>query len=381
MVNRAHSELIEESERKRKLGQLWQNNKLFLKKNDDAMPIKKPNSTSPLIMLIADGIHNSVFVSQVLEPLIKRAGDRSIILISCERPMPITVPAELHDFTGELELIPRLPYLGTISLIPTAIKLRHILKNYQEYELIARGPIAGWLALRAIDEQCASLIIQARGLMAEEYRLARASDSGLKKLITKIRTHQFLHLEHSVYGTKKSNVSIEAVSEAMGEYLCKEFCTNPNRITIAEIDKPPSIAVDQKKKWRSDVRAELNIPADAKVWCYNGSAKAWQCPEESVSFLAKKLAENQKHFALILTPDPDIFEELFEQFLVDKLRYRILKVPARETFKYLASADAGIVFRAASPVNWVSRPTKVLEYRALGLDVIHNNTIAWLRDT
>lgn len=344
------------------------------------MTMNKPNST-PLIMLIADGIHNSVFVSQVLEPLIKRAGNRPIVLISCERPMPITVPTELHDFTGELELIPRLPHLGTFTLIPTAVRLRRILKSYSNYELIARGPIAGWLALRAIDTQCSSLLIQARGLLAEEYRLSHEFDSGIAALKNKLRIKQFLHLERTVYGTRKPNVKIEAVSHAMAEYLVKEFCADKSRIIIAEIDKPINIEAQQKKKWRTDVRAELNIPADAKVWCYNGSAKAWQCPEESVAFLANKLAMHPKHFALILTPDPDVFEQLFEQFLVDKLRYRILKVQPRETFKYLAAADAGIVFRAASPVNWVSRPTKVLEYRALGLDVIHNNTIAWLRDS
>ena len=157
------------------------------------------------------------------------------------------------------------------------------------------------------------------------------------------------------------------------------FGAERSRITIAEIDKPQQITPAQRATWRAEVRAELNIPKDAQVWCYNGSAKAWQCPQETVHFLAQKLAEH-KQFALILTPDVAVFEELFEQCAVDKLRYRILKVPARETFRYLAAADAGIVFRAASPVNWVSRPTKVLEYRALGLEVVHNNTVAWLNE-
>lgn len=329
-----------------------------------------------VIMLIADGIHNSVFVSQVLEPLIKRAGKRPFALISFERPMPITVPSELHELDCELILLPRLPFATTISLLPSLMRLKKALKQFDQYELIARGPFAGWLALHAINEQCTALTIQARGLVAEEYKMTQGSAS----LITSFLSHQFLQLERAVYATKKANVTIEAVSEAMRDYLCSTFNADRSRITIAHIDKPEDITPEQRAAWRTQIRAELNIPKDAHVWCYNGSAKAWQCPEETVDFLAKKLADHQKEFALILTPDVQIFEELFEKLAVDNLRYRILKVAPRETFKYLAAADAGIVFRAASPVNWVSRPTKVLEYRALGLEVVHNNTVAWLNE-
>ncbi len=339
------------------------------------MVINAMRAESPLIMLIADGVHNSVFVSQVVEPLKKRAAGRPLVLISFERPMPITVPAELHELDCELILLPRLPFISTISLIPSLVRLRKILQQYPSYEMIARGPFAGWLGLHAINQNCSTLTIQARGLVAEEYKMIHSSSPSL---LSSFRARQFVCLERTVYSTRKAHVIIEAVSEAMREYLCKEFCADRPRITIAEIDKPMVVAEEQRNGWRAQVRAELNIPKDAHVWCYSGSAKAWQCPEETVQYLSKKLQENSNHFALVLSPDVKIFEKLFDQFRANKSRYRVLKTSAADTFKYLAAADAGIVFRAASPVNWVSRPTKVLEYRALGLTVIHNDTIAWL---
>jgi hypothetical protein len=49
-------------------------------------------------------------------------------------------------------------------------------------------------------------------------------------------------------------------------------------------------------------------------------------------------------------------------------------------YHYLAAADIGIIFRKPHIINWISRPTKILEYQAVGLKIIHNNTVAMLAD-
>jgi len=49
-------------------------------------------------------------------------------------------------------------------------------------------------------------------------------------------------------------------------------------------------------------------------------------------------------------------------------------------YVYLAAADYGLLFRHKDIINWVSRPTKMLEYQAVGLKIIHNNTIEWLSE-
>jgi len=36
-----------------------------------------------------------------------------------------------------------------------------------------------------------------------------------------------------------------------------------------------------------------------------------------------------------------------------------------------------MLFREQTIVNWTSRPTKLLEYQAVGLEVVHNNTVAY----
>ena len=56
----------------------------------------------------------------------------------------------------------------------------------------------------------------------------------------------------------------------------------------------------------------------------------------------------------------------------------VLEEIADDVIKYLCAADAGILLRKKDVVNWVARPTKILEYRAAGLKIIHNDTVAML---
>jgi len=58
--------------------------------------------------------------------------------------------------------------------------------------------------------------------------------------------------------------------------------------------------------------------------------------------------------------------------------YLLLSVKPNNLHKYLAACDVGLLFREKDIINWVSRPTKMLEYQSVGLKIEHNNTIAWL---
>ena len=58
--------------------------------------------------------------------------------------------------------------------------------------------------------------------------------------------------------------------------------------------------------------------------------------------------------------------------------YHITTISHADIYRYLAAADAGIVLRESHPINWVSRPTKILEYQAAGLAIVHNNTIGYI---
>jgi hypothetical protein len=149
---------------------------------------------------------------------------------------------------------------------------------------------------------------------------------------------------------------------------------------LAHYDIPKKISGENIQAWRKQIRKELNIDNQTTVYCYNGSLKPWQCPLETISYFKEELKINNHCFLLVLSQDKSAFENLLKNENIESHHYAILSVPHREIYKYLAASDRGIIFREKNIINWVSRPTKILEYQAVGLPIVHNNTIALLQE-
>jgi len=354
-----------------------------------------------------DGIQNSVFSSQVLEPLLARlTKDKSleITLISFEKEeisvheLLQRIPAcdRLHLIIGK-----KLPFFGRWTLLFAAYQLKCILQRLSFDHILARGPLAGFITLWALEKNSKKLsqdfiddmpevTIQARGLCAEEYRYEKHSrpkkklvgfKNPVQDLIYRFMYNSLKNIEFLVYNKANSeNVTIEAVSPALKEYLIQIFHTQASHITIAQNDIPQKISPEQISLWRQEIREKLHIPEDFLVYTYCGSYKPWQCAPETVIYFSEQLKDNKKIFFLILSPDKNKFLEACEKQNIDKKYYTVLNLPARDVYKYLAVGDYGFLFREQDIVNWVSRPTKMLEYQAVGLKIIHNNTIAWLNE-
>ncbi len=359
-----------------------------------------------LTVVVYDSITNSVFESQVLMPLLaqlKQSSNLVITLISFEkctlskRKIMRTIPAHerLH-----LILCRRLPFFGRISLKISAWQLKRILNKIPSHAITARGALAGWISYRALNRQAQKtpermrvghpnpfplITVQTRGLAAEELRFTHQhkKQSFLKRLFFKY-VYKTLHkIEFELYRNKRktdfpNNVALEAVSPALKDYLISTFRADPAKITIATQDIPPTIAQKQKKLWRTSVRHELKISVDAYVYVYNGSARPWQCIPEMLFYFNERLKENHTSFLLILTPDVALVKKQCSLINLPEKHYRILNVHPKDVGKYLSACDAGLLFRRQDVINWVARPTKMLEYQAANLKIIHNNTVALL---
>ena len=331
--------------------------------------------------IIYDGVQNSVFASQVLAPLIKQK--KQITIISFESD-PATAIRSLPPLPKQIavKVLPKVRFFGTISLRYAAHELKKILEQHDRYTITTRGPLAGWIAQHALDSsKCEALMVQARGLVADEYRYTHKNKHLFVQLVHRLRAWQYQQIERSVFGHKPSNYryQIEAVSEALKDHLVQAFNASAEIVTIAELDIPKTLSKRQRTIFRNAIRAELAVPADAHMYCYNGSAKAWQCPQQVVLFFAQQLKKKSDCYLLLLSQDRAVFADLCEQYHIPKKRYRIVTADHAQVMKYLAACDTGLLFREADIINWVSRPTKVLEYRAAHLDVKHNGTVAWLQ--
>lgn len=347
------------------------------------------------IVVIYDSITNSVFMSQLLTPLLAwLAGDkkRTATIISFEAIDTTNHPTRARiaqEARITLIIRKRMPFFGALSLLYAAAVVKRIATQKPAASIIARGPFAGYACLRARLQT--PLLIQIRGLAAHEYVYTHekqpTNKRGIMNLIDRCHYHAKLRLlkrlETRLYAEKNSSqLMFEAVSPALREHLVTTYPTlNPQAITLAYDDIPQPVPLQKRKQWRLKTRAELAIPADAHLYCYNGSAKPWQCPDSFFTFCRAEIAPNEHAHLLILSHDHEDFVRLMPHTQIPAERYHSVSVSHDKIYQYLAAADTGILFRDATLLNWVSRPTKVLEYQAVGLTILHNATIAWLAES
>ncbi|MGB8468438.1 MAG: hypothetical protein WCE21_05540, partial [Candidatus Babeliales bacterium] len=127
-----------------------------------------------IVFVVYDSIENSVFYGQVLSPLIKKKRANpslEITLITFEKNNPNDALIQLiQDYHIRLIIHRRMPFFGTAFLYTLMHKLRSTLYTkikQKPYTLIARGPHAAWICMKAAlgHTLCKNIIVQARGLL------------------------------------------------------------------------------------------------------------------------------------------------------------------------------------------------------------------------
>ena len=359
-----------------------------------------------LVFVIYDGIQNSVFQSQILQPLLKRLDENPVLhitLISYERnsfsyqTMASIIPA-LDRF--DVIIARRMPFLGRASLLQATRTMRKMLEMLSPDYCIARGPLAGYVVLKAYshlllrarrggvalhDRVLPPVVVQARGLAAEEFRYTKMyrNIGPINKIIFWGLYGMLRKVEEIVYGNKLlyaqvKPVRIESVSRALKHYLEENFNANPRFVEVVDYDVPVQVPSETLLVWRKEIRELLRIPLNAAVYCYSGSYKPWQCIDETMLHFMQVREHDPRALLLILSEDEALFSKKIEEYRIAAEYYRLVNVHAKDLLRYLAAADFGYLLRHADIINWVSRPTKFLEYKAAGLLVIHNNTIGML---
>lgn len=354
-----------------------------------------------------DGVENSVFDSQVLrscQRLIEAGKFEKVVLLSFQKNISRAkeVISRLDVPKGvEFVLHSRLPFFGSLSLERSVeITSSEIFKLFPD-AIYARGPIAGYLCINALgkikDEnvliknkkELPELIIQAQGLLAQEYQYCNKQAKWnpflfpVKWFIKK----QLESIEKKVYGEQflgklACPIKIKSITQALSDYLVEEFGASPRRILQADKEKTPALSKETIKSYRQLSRATLGITEQTRVYCYNGTAKPWQCPKETIELFCKKLEKDPSAHLLIISQDKDVFETMIKKKGIPAANYSLFTTHNQaDLHKLLCAADVGIIIRESHPINWVSKPIKVLDYLACGLEVEHNNTISWVIET
>ena len=337
-----------------------------------------------LIFVVYDGIENTVFSGQVLEPLLKKQSEYSKIIIISFEPKKLS-STKINTLTKHLSIefheCKRIPFIGKLSLHYASHQLKKILSSQNKnYDLIARGPFASWISKKSINSRCKKLTLQARGIAAKEYEyIHQNKTSFIKKIAHSFRKFQLSRIEKKAYREHTDiQTEIEAVCPALKDFIIKEYRLSKDKITIAKDDIPQKIKPKKIQELRQKHREKLDYKDNNTVYCYNGSCHAWQCPEKTIQFFEKKYLKNKTRRLLIITLDVKEFEKLLAKSKLPTTSYKILSIAHKNVHQYLSACDFGIIFRKKHIINWTSRPTKALEYQSVNLSIIHNNTVAYL---
>jgi hypothetical protein len=239
------------------------------------------------------------------------------------------------------------------------LKVIKPIKKMNEYIFHVRGEVPGYYLLKAlklISCNKTKVLVDIRGASIEEVQIYSPLPAILKKLKVSLN-------KKALNCIKENNIKLSAVSLALKEYLITKG-SKDDEIMINHCLAGKDFYFDPEKRVR--VRKELNLSNDdiCIVFSSGGSAN-WQNSEIVMDILR----HNDKVKVLNLAKKEIIHNRVINRF-----------VPYREMPSYLCAADFGLIIRNDNIVNNVACPVKLVEYYSCGLPVIHNNTIAMIRN-
>lgn len=202
------------------------------------------------------------------------------------------------------------------------------------------------------------LIADIRGAMIEEMEgLTPTPPDGVMRYYKKVQDYVFSHSDYFFF-----------VSENMREYYSRSYKDIAEKSSVF-----PTIVDDslffKNSNVRGILRNKLNIK-DKYVYIYVGGVDYWQNIDKII-YRFKELSDSSNYFYLILlVSDVEFVKNIALQSGLDLSKVLIDRVEYSSVPDYLNAADAGLIIRDDTIVNYVASPTKVNEYLACGLKIV-----------
>ena len=225
--------------------------------------------------------------------------------------------------------------------------------------LVGRGPFS-LLLLAAIRRGRGRLVLDARGLLAEEFALQGKFAAG------GLRQRMFRWVERAA--CRKADVVI-CVSRRLATFLRRMSRTDGGRFKVVPCCASPEILAEMITP-DPDLRARLGLAADAFVIGYVGSLSAWNRVDLMLDLFRTFYEVEKTSRFLVLTTDVDRVRRALENQAELHSSVVVRTVPHTEMKRYLGLADIGLLLRDRHRVNRVASPVKFAEYLACGVPVL-----------
>ncbi|MBB6112435.1 hypothetical protein SAMN05421821_11835 [Mucilaginibacter lappiensis] len=145
------------------------------------------------------------------------------------------------------------------------------------------------------------------------------------------------------------------VTESMADYYKKKYPKWHGAYKIFYI-VPANLVVDNNTTIENN--GKINV-------IYSGNTQKWQNIELMLNVIKNNLSEKINY--LILTGEPEVFNEQIKNLNIDATKISIKSVHPNELAQYYEKAHYGFILRDDVVVNRVANPTKLIEYLCYGL--------------
>ena len=150
----------------------------------------------------------------------------------------------------------------------------------------------------------------------------------------------------------------------------KNFYMNRYDLSNKSINVIPTVVDDklffEDDNKRKQIRKQLGI-SENFVFLYAGGTQKWQNLDLIVDEFARAKNSNNKISLIILTPNQELVEDLIQLKNLQSANIHVDYVDYHEVPDYINAADAGLILRDNSMINYVASPTKVSEYASCNL--------------
>lgn len=261
------------------------------------------------------------------------------------------------------------PSKGFFVFLNVVVLFLHFVKfsiKNNELLIFARGLLGKEInLLKRIFPSRIIFVFDARGAAAEENRYIAKKENNFS--FSKFKT--VAHVYYTEYRTVLAADKIFSVSNALKEYFINSYNVSSEKFIIY-----PCLSDSDKFYYSPDLRMEvrnnLHISYDTKVFIYSGGIGLWHMSERLFTFFVQLLKYDSNSIILFLTKSKSEIEKTISEFPEMKDKHLVFSVSNIEVNKYLNAADYGILFRENTLLNNVASPTKFAEYMLCGLPVI-----------
>ena len=246
----------------------------------------------------------------------------------------------------------------TIRNIFSAVKK---VKDWENSFFHVRSEHLGYLIKKRVLDQRLNnrILIDIRGVVYREIEFKYMRCSGIRKLLLKVQANYYQFFYKRLFDSRiVSQIVISSVSTPINEYIRKNYSNCKYRLCVH-----PNIAgkvMEFSVSYRNEIRNRYDIKDNELLAiCLSGGDSLWQQDKSNIDTLISKGIR-------VISLSKKVF---------DNEKCISLFVPFQDVPKYLSAADIGILWRDRTFINYSASPSKLSEFAASGLFIIHNGSV------